>query len=416
MHAWFAFFRLFFFATTSLLLLTYLFSKGFFFFSPKKTLSRPIRWIYRGIVGSLFFVLLGGWQMLYFVHPEWLRDPLFEVLIWTGALFFGWLIFVTLAYLSLDVFKLGKILLSRLSEGRLIKKQAPPSERRGFLIQTAVLGSSTILTGIGGWVARKGLKVKAVSIPIEGLPEALSALKVVQITDLHVGLTIRKDYVEQVVEQALAAQPDLIVLTGDLIDGDPGTLEADLEPLRQLSTGAPLGAFFVLGNHEYYWGVQRWIQKLTSLGLTLLLNEHRLLSFRGETFLLAGVPDFHGTRFVADHFCRPSLALQHPCPPPKPLPLQILLSHRPNVYEEAAQAGFHLMLSGHTHGGQFFPISLLIGAFYRYARGLNRHRNLWVYVNTGTGYWAAPQRLAVPPEITLFSFTASRTPESPPVA
>ena len=259
----------------------------------------------------------------------------------------------------------------------------------------SLLAVSVVIAGIGSWQALMGPYIRRVLIPIKGLPGFLKGLKILQISDLHVGATIRRSYVEKTVSRALSLNPDLIALTGDIFDGAVETLSVHLEPLHRLR--APLGVFYVTGNHEYFWGAAMWIQKAAEYGMTPLVNENRVLSFNGGKFLIAGVPD-EMSRFFdktdTPDFEKAAFSQEADL-------FKILLAHRPGVYAEAKAAGFHLQLSGHTHGGQFFPWSLLIGFFHRFYRGLNRYGDLWIYVNCGTGYWGPAQRFAVPAELTL---------------
>ncbi len=162
---------------------------------------------------------------------------------------------------------------------------------------------------------------------------------------------------------------------------------------------APLGVYYVTGNHEYYWGAQRWIDRTKDFGFIPLVNENRLVDFHGGKVLVGGVTDTSGGHFVPSHRSDPKRAALSA----EKRDLSVLLAHRPESCFEAEAAGFDLQLSGHTHGGQFFPWSLLIPLFHRYHRGLNRHGRLWVYVNSGTGYWGPPHRFAVPAEITLIT-------------
>jgi len=241
--------------------------------------------------------------------------------------------------------------------------------------------------------------VSEVRVPIARLPAELEGLRIAQISDLHVGPMIRGGYVERVVQRVLDLKPDLIAVTGDLADGVPEKLKVQVQPLSKLK--APLGVYYVTGNHEYYWGAQAWIDKAAELGFIPLLNENRIVSVRGSKVLVAGVTDTFAEQFIPSHRSDPAKAA---ATDEKPA-LKILLAHRPDSCLEAEPAGFDLQLSGHTHGGQFFPFSLLIPLFHRYWRGLNRHGRLWLYVNQGTGYWGPPDRFAVPSEITLLHMT-----------
>jgi predicted MPP superfamily phosphohydrolase len=253
----------------------------------------------------------------------------------------------------------------------------------------ALLGSA-----VGLWNARRTPPLRRVQVPIRDLPPALNGLVLVQITDLHVGPTIGARFVRRVVRRANAAGADLIVLTGDLADGSPAALAPGFAPLAELH--APLGVFGVTGNHEYYSGVHGWLAAWRAHGITPLLNEHRVLRRGDGAFVLAGVPDWSAGHFDATHAPQPAAALQGaPAKGPR-----ILLAHQPRSAAAADAAGFHLQLSGHTHGGQFLPWRWFVPLQQPYVAGLHRHGGLWVWVSRGTGYWGPPKRLGAPSEIT----------------
>ncbi|QFY41954.1 metallophosphoesterase [Candidatus Methylospira mobilis] len=265
-------------------------------------------------------------------------------------------------------------------------------ERRALLtLGAAALGTG--VTGIGQAVS--GPRVRAVNIPLSGLPAGFDGFRIAQISDLHVGPTIGRDYTENVVRMVNALKPDLIVLTGDFVDGSVRELKDDVAPLRELE--APHGTFFVTGNHEYYSGAAEWIDEFTTLGARVLSNEHVLIRRNNEEIVLAGVTDYSTLHMQTPDASNPKKALEG-APHSR---VKVLLAHQPVSYRMAQAAGFDLQLSGHTHAGQYFPFSLFIRLFQRYYKGLNRYENMWVYVNSGTGYWGPPLRAGVPSEITL---------------
>jgi predicted MPP superfamily phosphohydrolase len=265
----------------------------------------------------------------------------------------------------------------------------------------AVPAAAWAVAFLGLRVVLTGPKVKEVVVPIKGLAKGLEGLRIVQLSDLHVGPTIRLGYVDQVVETVMSLKPDLVAVTGDLADGTPESLAPHMRPLENLK--AALGVFYVTGNHEYYWGADRWVKRVKELGFIPLMNENRLVDFRGAKVLVGGVTDTSGGHFLPTHDSDPKLAAAGG----QTRDFSLLLAHRPDSCLEAEPAGFDLQLSGHTHGGQFFPASLLIPLFHRYSSGLNRHGRLWLYVNSGTGYWGPPHRFAVPAEITLLTLARS---------
>ena len=290
------------------------------------------------------------------------------------------------------------LLLSAVSSvAELVLSAAPGGAALAQSLPAAAGAASLLIAGVGFRQAMTGPGVKEVLVPVSGLPPGLRGLKIAQISDLHVGPTIRRRAVERVVARTLALQPDLIAVTGDLADGTPERLADALEPLARLK--APLGVYYVPGNHEYYRGAAEWLAKAVALGWTPLVNDNRVVSRGGAELLVAGVPDEQGGLFLPGH------AQDHRRAAKGDADFRLLLAHRPDGAAVAADAGFDLQLSGHTHGGQFFPASLFIGFFHRYARGLARAGRMWIHVNPGTGYWGPANRFAVPSEITLLTLT-----------
>jgi predicted MPP superfamily phosphohydrolase len=250
-------------------------------------------------------------------------------------------------------------------------------------------------TLVGLYNARRRARVRDVDVPIDGLPHALHGFTIAQVSDLHVGPTIRRRYVEAVVDAVNALDADVIALTGDLVDGQVGELAAHTAPLRRLT--ARHGAFAVTGNHEYYSGVTAWVAELRRLGLNVLMNEHVIIQHGGAPLLLAGVTDFGAHHFHASHRSDPKGALAGA---PSHARVRVLLAHQPASAAAARDAGFDLQLSGHTHGGQFFPWNHFVRFWQPFTAGLHRLGTLWVYVSRGTGYWGPPKRLGAPSEIT----------------
>jgi hypothetical protein len=158
-----------------------------------------------------------------------------------------------------------------------------------------------------------------------------------------------------------------------------------------------MGNYFVTGNHEYYSGVMEWIEQIRRLGFSVLINEHRIITREKRKMLLAGVTDYREGRMLPGHQSDPHKAMKAA---PK-TDVKILLAHQPKNIFDAARAGYDLQISGHTHGGQFFPWNLLVGFSQPYVSGLHTHQNTRIYVSRGTGYWGPPLRVGSPSEITL---------------
>ena len=256
----------------------------------------------------------------------------------------------------------------------------------------------------GFWSARRTAGVVRVDVPISGLPAALHGFTVAQISDLHIGPTIRRPYLRRIVARVNALGADMVAITGDLVDGRVGDLALHVAPLAGLLSRH--GTFFVTGNHEYYSGAQAWIDELRRLGVQVLVNQHVVLHHPptgtgagspGASLVLAGVTDFSAHHFIDAHRSDPHAALKGA---PEHVYTRLLLAHQPRSAQAAAQAGFHLQLSGHTHGGQIWPWNHFVRFQQPFTAGLNRLHNLWVYTSSGTGYWGPPKRFGVPSEIT----------------
>ncbi|WP_354397020.1 metallophosphoesterase [Variovorax sp. OAS795] len=279
----------------------------------------------------------------------------------------------------------------------------------------AVLAMATGSSLIGFINARRTAGVKRVDVPIRGLPPALEGFTIAQLSDIHVGPTIRSAYIQRIVDAVNRLGADAIAITGDLVDGTVAELREHIAPLAGLR--ARHGTFVVTGNHEYYAGAHAWIDELRRLGLKVLLNEHVVLQTRNvrgaqndeELFesqlVLAGVTDYTAGHFDAAHESDPHLALFDA---PPLVHTRVLLAHQPRSAPLAAQAGYQLQLSGHTHGGQFFPWNLFVPMQQPFTAGLHRLHDMWIYVSRGTGYWGPPKRFGAPSEITLLTLVPAR--------
>ncbi|MBL0695149.1 metallophosphoesterase [Comamonas sp. JC664] len=243
--------------------------------------------------------------------------------------------------------------------------------------------------------ARGRATVERVTVPVAGLAPGLHGAKVVQISDIHVGPTLDGRWLRRVVEQVNALQPDVVAVTGDLVDGTVDALREEVKPLAELR--ASLGVFYVTGNHEYYHGGPAWAAEVARLGLTPLQNEHRVVERDGARLTIAGVTDYDAGHIIPAHASSPERAL-HGAPQGVP---RLLLAHQPRTALRVAKAGVmvDLQLSGHTHGGQMFPFMFFIKLQQPVVRGLATIAGVRVYTHRGTGYWGPPLRLGPTPEI-----------------
>lgn len=316
-------------------------------------------------------------------------------------LLFGVLSVLLAGMLGIDLFSVGARGVLGLLErtGVLGEEPFDPGRRQTLLTlaKASVVGFAGVVMVVGYREARRLARTVEVDIPIADLPSALDGLRIVQLSDIHVGPTIRREYLQAIVDRVNELQPDFVAITGDLIDGSVAVRGPDVAPLADLRSRH--GTFFCTGNHEYYSGVMPWLAELQRLGVVPLVNEHRVLEHDGARLLLAGVTDHSAARMMPSHASDPEKAIAGA---PDDLGARVLLAHQPrSAFAAAALGFFDLQLSGHTHGGQYAPWSALISLVQPFAVGLHRLKSMWIYTSRGTGYWGPPVRFAAPSEITL---------------
>lgn len=269
-----------------------------------------------------------------------------------------------------------------------------PATLAGPTALGVVLGA-LLLSLVGYLNARRLARVVRVDVPLAGLPAGLDGFTIAQISDIHVGPTIKRDYVQAIVDRVNALEADLIAITGDVVDGSVAQLAMHSAPFADLA--ARHGAYVVTGNHEYYAGAEQWIEEFERLGLRGLHNAHVVIEHGGERLVVAGVTDYSAHAFNPAWRSDPQQALAGS---PAGVP-RILLAHQPRSAVAAEAAGFDLQLSGHTHGGQFWPWNFFVVLQQPFTAGLHRLGRLLVYTSRGTGYWGPPKRFGAPSEITL---------------
>ena len=343
-----------------------------------------------GFVGLSALLVPGTFLLLPLSGRPWA-----DALQWVGYIWMGLFSLIFALLLFREVAWLGLLGAERLGLSAL---PTDPERRRALLglLNFSVLAGAGGIGAVGLAQSRRLAKVVPMRLPIAGLPEALHGFRIAQISDLHVGPTIRAKQMRQVVDVVNDLQADIVALTGDLVDGPVASLTEHVAPLKELRSRH--GTWFVTGNHEYYSGVHAWLEHIRGpLGMTALVDEHAVIDHDGASILVAGITDRTATPFEPTHRADVrKAALDAP-----ETDFRLLLAHQPECAPLAAELGFDLQLSGHTHGGQYFPFTLLIGLGLKWVVGLYREAGMWLYVNPGTTYWGPPMRLGSPQEITL---------------
>ena len=312
--------------------------------------------------------------------------------VWVASVWMG-LLFVLLVVLAAG--DAGRALVAI---GRRIVSEPPADPDRRLAVSRMFALGVTAVAGVLGLVAvRSGLAkvaLREVEVRLRRLPQALDGTTIVQLSDVHVGPTIGRDFIEKVVESANAVNPDVIAITGDLVDGSVEDLREHVAPLAKLR--ARWGVYFVTGNHEYYSGAEEWCTELARLGIRVLRNERVTIGEDGASYDLAGIDDAHAYQFGNGHGADLPRAVAGRDPERE----LVLLAHQPRAVFDAMRHGVGLQLSGHTHGGQIWPWNFFVRLQQPVVSGLKKFGETLVYVSNGTGYWGPPMRLAAPAEIT----------------
>ncbi|GGL01185.1 metallophosphoesterase [Nocardia jinanensis] len=272
-----------------------------------------------------------------------------------------------------------------------------PISRR-MLVSRLAAGATVIaagaVVGTGTYGVLDGPAVRRVTVPLAKLPARAHGLRIALVSDLHLGPALGRAFCERVVRTVNDTRPDLIAVAGDLADGTAADLRAETEPLAGLS--APLGVYFVPGNHEYFSDADAWLTRVGELGMKVLLNDRVSL----PDFDLAGVDDPRGTAsgrgpdFAAALDGRDA---GRAC---------VLLAHQPVVIHESVAYGVDLQLSGHTHGGQLWPGNLIARLPNPTVAGLELYGGTALYVTRGAGAWGPPVRVAAPSDITVLELAS----------
>lgn len=273
--------------------------------------------------------------------------------------------------------------------------------RREFFTTTLDYGALMAMGGASAFAMNeaRNVQIQTQEIQIKNLH---NTYKIAQLSDIHIGGLIDKEFIASLVAKTNALSPDLVVITGDLVDTKLESAKEALQELQNLQS--KYGTFFIVGNHEYFHGVAPIIAYVKSLGITVLENENVYIGEAQKGFYLCGVYDYFGYRY-GSYVPDIAKALQNTSGSPV-----VLLAHQPRFINELSSTqGIDLILCGHTHGGQIFPFNFLVGLQQPYVKGHYIHnQTTQVYVNKGSGFWGPPMRLGASSEITLLHLYNSK--------
>ena len=312
---------------------------------------------------------------------------------------FGALILLAVFLLLKDLGVLLLFALGKVTGARLLPPMAAAWWAGGLT------AAALVLSAIGVWQAVRVPDVRVVDITLDRLPAELDGLRLVHLSDLHASRLLQESWQREVVNRTNALNPDLIVISGDLVDGTPANRAADVAPWRGFK--ARLGVLAAPGNHEYYSDYTAWMTAFSELGLRMLSNRHVVIHDKGRALVVAGTTDRNAARFGLP---TPDIEAALAGVPKETVVL--LLAHQPREARENAGAGVDLQLSGHTHGGQIAGLHLLVQrANAGFVSGLYRVGAMQLYVSNGTGLWNGfPIRLGRPSEITRITLRSANVP------
>jgi len=289
------------------------------------------------------------------------------------------------------------------SDVAVTEELADPGRRHTISrVLAGTAGAVAVATTGYGYARARTVPTRAVTAPLARLDPAASGLRIAVLADVHLTRGLReRSWMTETVATVNAAGVDLVAVVGDLVDGRVDELGGFAAPLKDLD--APLGAYFVTGNHEFFSGADEWAAFLPTVGLRVLRNERVEVTHSGVTFDLAGVDDVTGEREGSGPDLPGALAGRDATRP------VILLAHQPVLADQASAAGVDLQISGHTHGGQMWPLHYLVRLQQGHLAGLERVGDTVLYTSRGVGSWGPPVRVGAPPEITILTLRSTRT-------
>lgn len=239
--------------------------------------------------------------------------------------------------------------------------------------------------------------VKQFDIPLKNLPEKLNGFKIVQISDVHLESYSSKKWLEYIIDKVNGLKPDLVVVTGDLIDGNVCEDTSFCSRLKTIQSTH--GVLAITGNHEFYAGIDLFQDMAARAGMKVLRDQTVTIA---EELQVVGVEDQQAGSFGVKR-----KSLEELIKPLDQNKLIILLNHRPLGFKDAVKQGVDLQLSGHTHAGQIPPMDLLVWLIYKYPFGLHKEGDAYIYTSNGTGLWGPPMRFLSTNDITAFTLTTA---------
>jgi hypothetical protein len=335
------------------------------------------------------------------IGERFVRHSRARLIAWPASLWMGFAFYLLVLLAATDLLWALSGGVAR-AAGATMSGGASTSAMRAFAVIAVAFAASAISL-------RSGLQppeLRRVEIALERWPALLDGFRIVQLSDIHIGPILDRAFSRALVDRANALEPDLVAITGDLVDGAVRQVRDEVAPFGDLR--GRQGVYFVTGNHDHYSGVHSWSDEIAALGIRVLRNERVEIRDRECVFDLVGVDDHRGSHFN-DGGGEDLAAAFGARDPARPV---VLLAHDPSTFKRASALPVDLQISGHTHGGQMWPFQYLVRLAVPFVAGRYRRGDSELYVSSGTGFWGPPMRLFAPAElteITLRSASAART-------
>jgi predicted MPP superfamily phosphohydrolase len=351
--------------------------------------------------GSLAGILLGLFMLLMILAPLCIRvleqrgyEDTAEALSWGAYLWLGFLFLFIVCALIFDVWRILGIAAAWLTTKDF--SALMPGAKVVFFVPLVL----SLTASACGYFEALHIRTERIVIETDKLPTGMERFRICQISDVHLGLIVREERLAHMLDIVKRENPDLLVSTGDLVDGQIDRISSLARPLRDIRPA--FGKFAVTGNHEFFAGLDKALAFTRDAGFDVLRGEAREI---GGFLLVAGVDDPSGRGFGLRGGENGEGKLLASLPRDRFI---LFLKHRPSV-EETTRGLFDLQLSGHTHRGQIFPFNLIVGLYFPMGSGLHDLGNSHIYVSRGSGTWGPPVRFLSPPEVTVIDLVRSKS-------
>lgn len=344
-------------------------------------------WIFR----IFFLIIVLSYPLGRIIESKSIDSSFSYIFIVIGSFWMGMMLYLILSLFIIDIIRAFNHFFhffpKQFTENKILY---------GRIIFTCVL-SITLIIVTYGYFNAKNIKIFEQDIFLDKLPKNKNPFTIVQISDVHLSRTINQQKLFEIANTVNSLNPDIVVITGDLVDDISANPNCIVEPLKLIKSR--FGKYFVTGNHDYFGNLKAVLDNIEKSGTKVLKNEYVTID---STFILLGLDYLYGRKGNNDNRTINEILIGAD----RKLPI-VLLKHVPDKLDEAEKSGIDLQLSGHTHYGQLFPFNYITNWVYHISNGLGKFNNLQVYVNRGVGYWGPPMRVGVSSEITKITLKSS---------